>query len=142
MYIKQRHWQLLAVYVCFSSLVTAVPFPGVSRSAGKKVCGSLILDALREPQQDSGVVISCVCSWTEEHSRRFHSNLNSLSRETSYQGRLWCLIIGSSDQSYIRFFKAPEHWCFSKELKHFSCDFSTSSTSQLTEKASVCSMVM
>lgn len=49
-----------SVMICV--LVTAVPLPGVSGSAGQEVGRPLILHPLSEPQQNSGVIISRVAS--------------------------------------------------------------------------------
>lgn len=45
----------------FNLLVTAVPLPGVTRSVGHEIGGSLVLHSLRESQQNPDII---VCSFS------------------------------------------------------------------------------
>ena len=46
--------------------MTAVPLPGVAGLAGQEVGRSLVLHALREPQQHPGIIVLCMLSGTAD----------------------------------------------------------------------------
>lgn len=52
------------------SLVTAVPLPGVTWPVGEEVCGALVLDFLRKPQQHAAIVVSCSIGGTVDRIQR------------------------------------------------------------------------